>query len=107
LDLWALFIHFIRRVSGFRLEILSAITLLSVVAVFRRTGMTRFDFARAGAIPHRPASNPVTHSVFQHPQRVRPRAGLGAIGTLLVLMGVAMGVLTIRFILVFAHTVLQ
>jgi hypothetical protein len=38
---------------------------------------------------------------------VQPRAALGAAGTLLVLMGVAIGVLMIRFILVFAHTVLQ
>ena len=65
--------------------------------------MTRFGFARAGAVHQQMASSPVTHSIFLH----RQRAGLGAIGTLLVLMGVGMGVLTIRFILVLAHTVLQ
>jgi hypothetical protein len=68
--------------------------------------MAVFDFPRAGAVHQKTASSPVTYSIFPHPQRVRPRAGLGAIGTLLVLMGVAMGVLTIRFILVLAHTVL-
>jgi hypothetical protein len=45
--------------------------------------------------------------MFPHRRRVRPRAALGVIGTTLVLMGVGIGVLTIRFILVFAHTVLQ
>ena len=69
--------------------------------------MTRSDFARAGAVHQQMGSSPVTHSIFLHRQRVRPRVGLGAIGTLLVLMGVAMGVLTIRFILVLVHTVLQ
>ena len=53
------------------------------------------------------ASSPVNHSTVPHDQRVRPRTALGAVGTLLVLMGVAIGVLTIRFILVFVHTVLQ
>jgi len=52
------------------------------------------------------ASSPVSHSIFPHQQQVPPRAGLGSIGTVLVLMGVAMGVLTVRFILVFVHTVL-
>jgi hypothetical protein len=68
--------------------------------------MTRFDFARAETVHQQMASSPSTHSIFLHRQPV-PRARLGAIGTLLVLMGVAMGVLTIRFILVLAHTVLQ
>jgi hypothetical protein len=69
--------------------------------------MALFDFARAGAVRQQMAPSSVTHSIFPHQQRVRPRAGLGSIGTLLVLMGVGIGVLTIRFILVFAHTVLQ
>jgi len=51
--------------------------------------------------------NSVNHATVRHEQLVRPRASLGAAGTLLVLMGVAIGVLTIRFILVFAHAVLQ
>ena len=69
--------------------------------------MTRFGFARVGAVHQQTASSSITHSIFPHSQRVRPRAGPGAIGSLLVLMGVAMGVLTLRFILVFVHTVLQ
>jgi hypothetical protein len=63
--------------------------------------MALFDFAKAGAV--RQASHPI----LPHRQRVRPRAGLGSIGTVLVLMGIGIGVLTIRFILVFAHTVLK
>jgi hypothetical protein len=69
--------------------------------------MAVFDFPRAGAVHQKTTSSPVTHSIFPHPQRVRPRARLGGIGTLLVLMGVAIGVLTIRFFLVLAHTVLH
>jgi hypothetical protein len=68
--------------------------------------MALFDFARAGAVRQQRASSPVTHSIFPDQHRVRPRAGLGSIGTLLVLMGVGIGVLIIRFILVLAHTVL-
>jgi hypothetical protein len=68
--------------------------------------MAVYDFARAGATRRQMAPSPVNHSTVPHDQRVRPRAALGVIGTTLVLMGVAMGVLTIRFILVFAHTVL-
>jgi len=68
--------------------------------------MARFRFAPAGAVHQQTASSPPAHSIFLQPQRVRPRAGPGAIGTLLVLMGVAMGVLILRFILVLAHTVL-
>jgi hypothetical protein len=52
------------------------------------------------------APSSVNHLTLPH-KRARSRAGLGAPGTLLVLMGVGIGVLTIRFILVFAHTVLQ
>jgi predicted lipid-binding transport protein (Tim44 family) len=73
-----------------------------------------FDFARAGAgagagaVRQQMAPSPINYSNLAHErQRARPRAALGAIGTLLVLMGIGMGVLTIRFILVFAHTVLQ
>jgi hypothetical protein len=69
--------------------------------------MAIFDVAGAGAVRQQMASSPVSHSTVQHVQRARPRAALGAVGTLLVLMGVAVGVLTLRFILVFAHTVLQ
>jgi hypothetical protein len=70
--------------------------------------MAVFDFARAGAVRQQMAPSSINYSNLAHVrQRTRPRAALGAIGTLLVLMGVAMGVLTIRFILVFAHTVLQ
>jgi hypothetical protein len=68
--------------------------------------MALFDFTRAGAVRHQMAPSPVNHLTLPH-RRARPRAGLGAPGTLLVLMGVGIGVLTIRFILVFAHTVLQ
>jgi hypothetical protein len=68
--------------------------------------MALFDYTRAGAVRHQMAPSPVNHSTFPH-KRARPRAGLGAPGTLLVLMGFGIGVLTIRFILVFAHIVLQ
>jgi hypothetical protein len=66
-----------------------------------------FRFRKARGVRQEMASSPVSHSIFPHQQRVRPRAGLGSIGTVLVLMGVGIGVLIIRFILVFAHTVLQ
>jgi hypothetical protein len=69
-----------------------------------------FDFARAeaGAVRQQMAPSSINYSNLAHErQRARPRGALGAIGTLLVLMGIGMGVLTIRFILVFAHTVLQ
>ena len=70
--------------------------------------MAVFDYARAGAERRQMASSSIDYSNLAHErQRTRPRAGLGGIGTLLVLMGIGMGVLTIRFILVFAHTVLQ
>jgi hypothetical protein len=69
----------------------------------RRSAMALFDFAKAGAVRQQMASHPI----LPHRQRGRPRAGLGSIGTVLVLMGIGIGVLTIRFILVFAHTVLQ
>ena len=69
--------------------------------------MAPFDFQRAGVFGHQMASNWPNLSATRHEQRVRPRAAFGVIGTLLVLMGVAMGVLTIRFILVVAHTALQ
>ena len=69
--------------------------------------MAVFDFARAGAVRQRTASGSLTHSIFPRRQPVRPRASLGSIGTLLVLMGFGIGVLMIRFILVVAHTVLQ
>jgi hypothetical protein len=68
--------------------------------------MALFDFPSAGAVRQQMAPNSVNYSTLPH-ERARPRAGLGAAGTLLVLMGVGIGVLTIRFILVFAHTVLQ
>jgi len=102
-----IFIGYLWYAEWFRLEILSVIDLLSLVAVFRNSAMTRFDFTRAGAPHQQMAPSAVTHSFFLHRQRVRPRAGLGAIGMLLVLMSVGIGVLTIRFILVFARTVLQ
>jgi hypothetical protein len=69
--------------------------------------MAVYDFARAGATRQQMASSPVTHSIISHRRRGRPRGALGAAGTMLVLMGVGIGVLTIRFILVFAHTVLR
>ena len=68
--------------------------------------MAVFDFASAGAARRRTERSSVNHSTVLT-KRDRPRSGLGAVGTALVLMGVGMGVLTIRFILVFAHTVLQ
>jgi hypothetical protein len=69
--------------------------------------MAVFDFPRAGTVRQQMVSDSVPHSIFPHGQRTRPRARLGGIGTLLALTGVAMGVLTIRFFLVLAHTVLH
>jgi hypothetical protein len=70
--------------------------------------MALFDFPKAGAVRQQMAPSSFNHSaIARERQRTRPRGALGAIGTLLVLMGIAIGVLTIRFILVFAHTVLQ
>jgi hypothetical protein len=106
-DLWALFMHFIRRVSGFRLEILSAIVFLISGRNIRSAAMAFFDFPRAGVVRRQMVSGSVTRSIFPQEQRTRPRARLGGIGTLLALMGVAIGVLTIRFFLVLAHTVLH
>ena len=68
--------------------------------------MALFDLARAGAVRQQMAPSSVNHLTLPH-KRARPRSGLAAVGTALVLMGVGIGVLTIRFILVFAHTVLQ
>ena len=68
--------------------------------------MALLDFARPGAVRQQLAPSSVNHLTLPH-KRARSRAGLGTPGTLLVLMGVGIGVLTIRFILVFAHTVLQ
>ena len=68
--------------------------------------MAVFDFASYGAARRRTEPSSVNHSTVVY-KRERPRSGLGAVGTALVLMGVGMGVLTIRFIIVFAHTVLQ
>lgn len=70
--------------------------------------MVLFDFARAGAVRHPMASSSVNHATVRHEkQSTWARAALGVVGTLFVLMGVAIGVLTLRFILVFAHGVLQ
>jgi hypothetical protein len=68
--------------------------------------MEVFDLASAGAARRRTEPSSVNHSTVVY-KRARPRSGLGAAGTALVLMGIGMGVLTIRFIIVFAHTVLQ
>jgi hypothetical protein len=68
--------------------------------------MALFDFARAGGVRQQMAPSSVNHLTLPH-KRARPRSGLGAVGTALVLLGIGIGVLTIRFILVFAHTVLQ
>jgi hypothetical protein len=68
--------------------------------------MALFDLARAGAVRQQMAPGSVNHVTLPH-KGAPPRSGLGAVGTALVLMGVGIGVLTIRFILVFAHTVLQ
>ena len=69
--------------------------------------MAFFDFARAGAMRQPMAPNSINDATVRHERRMRPRAALGAAGTLLVLMAVAIGVLMIRFILVLAHPVLQ
>jgi hypothetical protein len=69
--------------------------------------MAVFDFPRAGTVRQQMVSGSVTHSIFPRGQQTRPRARLGGIGTLLALVGVALGVLTVRFFLVLAHTVLH
>ena len=67
--------------------------------------MVLFDFARAGAVRH---SSSVNHATVRHEQlSTWARAALGVARTLFVLMGIAIGVLTLRYILVFAHGVLQ
>ena len=68
--------------------------------------MAVFDVASDEAARRRPEPGSVNHSTTVY-KRARPRSGLGGVGTALVLVGLGMGVLTIRFILVFAHTVLQ
>ena len=68
--------------------------------------MALFDFASAGVARQRTELSSVNHSTVVY-KRMRPRSDLGAVGTVLVLMGVGIGVLTIRFIIVFAHTFLQ
>ena len=68
--------------------------------------MALFDFASAGPARQRTEPSSANYSTVVY-KRARPRSGLGAVGTALVLMGVGIGVLTIRFIIVFAHTVLQ
>ena len=68
--------------------------------------MAVFHFTREGALRQRMVPGLANHITLPH-KPARPRARLGAPGTLLVLMGAGIGVLTIRFILVFAHTVLQ
>jgi predicted lipid-binding transport protein (Tim44 family) len=68
--------------------------------------MTVFDLAKARGVRQQTAPSSIANLAYEQ-QRTRPRAVPGAIGTLLALMGVAMGVLTIRFILVFVHTALQ
>jgi hypothetical protein len=69
--------------------------------------MAHYDFAKATAVRLPDALSSVNRSTVRHRRRKRHRAALGAAGTLFVLMGVAIGVLTLRFILVFAHSVLQ
>jgi hypothetical protein len=69
--------------------------------------MALFDFARAGTVRQQTVPSSIIHSTVLYERRTRTRTALGVIGTVLVLMGVGMGVLTIRFILVFMHTVLQ
>jgi hypothetical protein len=68
--------------------------------------MAVFDFTKARSVRHQMAPSSIANLAYEQ-QRTRPRAAPGAIGTVLVLMGVAMGVLMVRFILVFVHTVLQ
>jgi hypothetical protein len=69
--------------------------------------MVLFDFLGAGAVRQQFAPSAVVHSTALQERPARPRATLRVIGTVLVLMSVGMGVLTIRFILVVAHTLLQ
>jgi hypothetical protein len=69
--------------------------------------MAAFDFPRGGTVRQQTVSGSMPDSIFPQGQRTRPRARLGGIGTLLALTGVAIGVLTIRFFLVLAHTFLH
>ena len=68
--------------------------------------MALLDPARGGAVRHQMAPRSVNYLNARHERRVRSRAALGAVGTLVVLMGVVIGVFAIRLILVFAHTLL-
>ena len=70
--------------------------------------MVLFDLPRAGAVRQAIAPNSVDHAPVRHEQqRTWVRAALGVAGTVFVLMGVAIGVLALSFILVFAHGFLQ
>jgi len=69
--------------------------------------MALYDVAKTAAVRRPDAPSSVNRSTFGRHQRKRPRAALGIAGTMFVLMGVAIGVLTLRFILVFAHSLLS
>ena len=69
--------------------------------------MALFDFARSGAVRQPMAPSWVNHATVRHELRTRQRVALGVAGTLLVLMGIAIGVLTLRFALVVAYGLLR
>jgi hypothetical protein len=69
--------------------------------------MALYDVAKTATVRRPDARSSVNRPTFGRQQRKRHRAALGIAGIMVVLMGVAIGVLTLRFILVFAHSLLS
>ena len=72
--------------------------------------MTKDIFALTRSVPERPSrligvGNRIR--VADARRRASKRAALGVAGIVFVLMGVAIGVLTLRFMLIFAYSFLQ
>ncbi|MBV8089031.1 MAG: hypothetical protein JO139_05555 [Alphaproteobacteria bacterium] len=72
--------------------------------------MAKDIYAFARSVPEHPsrlpgASNPIR--VADERRSASKRAALGAAGIVFVLMGVAIGVLTLRFMLMFAYSFLR
>ena len=72
--------------------------------------MTKDIFAFVRSAPERPfgppgSSNPI--SVADERRSASKRAAFGAAGIVFVLMGVAVGVLILRFMLIFAYSFLR
>ncbi len=70
--------------------------------------MALLDFGRSGVGRLSKALSPVSRTTPAERQRSTwRRSALEVAGTLFVLMGIAMGILTLRFVLVLSHGVLN